>query len=129
MVNGETIRLDQTGGSLESFHIQDQDGLGTCYANAATVMLQSTLSDHPEVSYLQLAMISKIDKIENLKKSFAQKNEAPIFAKPPSDPKETKNWSLVIDGGDICSTINKVKEYQTKGNAPALSFQCQVQWF
>lgn len=52
---GSAISLLAPGKSMANFKTQDQDGLGTCYANAASAILQSVLPGNPEVSYLHAA--------------------------------------------------------------------------
>ena len=56
IANGQVVRLDEAGGSLQNSKVQDQDGLGTCYANTASVLLQSALPNNPDVSYINLAL-------------------------------------------------------------------------
>lgn len=104
---GEIFRLDQKGKSLENFKAQDQDGLGTCYANAASVILQSKLPGHPEVSYLDLAINYKIDGINNQKLKLSQNSSVNIYTKE----KKSKLVPIVDDGGS-CLTIKKVIEHQ-----------------
>ena len=53
---GESLSLFDEGNSLENFKVQDQDGLGTCYANALTVSLQSQLPDNPSISYIHAGL-------------------------------------------------------------------------
>lgn len=102
--DGEIKRLDQPGKSLENFRTQDQDGLGTCYANTASVMLQSRLPGHPEVSYLNLAFM------------YAEKHEAPGVRQNGKDTGfkkkklPTDDDSFLVDGGFSCETIMAAKE-------------------
>ena len=65
MQNGEIIRVDEGNKSLANFRVQDQDGLGSCYANAASLLLQSALPNNPEVSYLHLATLYKTEGLKN----------------------------------------------------------------
>ena len=51
-----TIDLTQEGGSLEQFVTQDQDGIGVCYANTASAVLQGVLDDVNDISYFDLAI-------------------------------------------------------------------------
>lgn len=46
--------------SVMTFPVQDQDGLGTCYANSAAILLQGTLNSPEPLSYHQLALIHSI---------------------------------------------------------------------
>lgn len=53
---GKRVSLFETGKSLSTHKLQDQDGLGTCYANATSAVLKSVLPQHPDVSYLHAAV-------------------------------------------------------------------------
>lgn len=102
--DGTVERLDKTGMSLEKDRTQDQDGLGTCYANTASLMLQSRLPGNPEVSYLNLAFM------------YAEKVEAPKVRKNGTDtglrtkPADKKDDDFLIEGGFSCDAINTAKE-------------------
>lgn len=92
---GQVVRLDEEGGSLSKARVQDQDGLGTCYANTSSVLLQSSLPDSPEVSYLNLAL------------GYAEKNNKLAEGSYAFD----KDGEVTIStGGLICGTINHAKE-------------------
>lgn len=67
MSNGKTfvtvpenkvVSLFDPGKSLSTHKTQDQDGLGTCYANTTTAVLKSVLPGNPNVSYLHAALSS-----------------------------------------------------------------------
>jgi hypothetical protein len=102
--DGTTSRLDSAGGPLENFRTQDQDGLGTCYANTASVMLQSRLPGNPNVSYLNLAFM------------FAEKYEAPKVRQHGTDSgrreddKPGNEEPFLVDGGFSCDAINSAKD-------------------
>lgn len=102
--DGEVVRLDAPGKPLHNFRTQDQDGLGTCYANTASVLLQSKLKNNPEVSYLNLAFM------------YAEKHSAPAVRQNGQDsgfqPKKnpTDSDAFLIDGGFTCETIMAAKE-------------------
>lgn len=49
------VSLYDPGKSLHQVKQQDQDGLGTCYANTASLMIKSYHPDKPVPSYLDLA--------------------------------------------------------------------------
>jgi len=53
----KTVKLNAEGGPLENIGIQDQDGLATCFANTASLMLSASLPNHPKVSFLDLALL------------------------------------------------------------------------
>ena len=82
--NGESLRLDEKGKSLENFKVQDQDGVGTCYANTTSLILESLLDNHPQVSYLQVAAISKTSTLEELR-SDANAENFNIYVKEEND--------------------------------------------
>ena len=65
LLDGEVVRLDVKGKSLENFKVQDQDGLGTCYSNASSLLLHSAMGTTP--SYLMLAKNSGDRKSGELK--------------------------------------------------------------
>jgi hypothetical protein len=49
------------GGKVEMrFPMQDQDGLGTCYANSAALLLQGALQTSQPISYHQLALFHSV---------------------------------------------------------------------
>ncbi len=92
--DGTTVRLDTGSGTLVNARSQDQDGLGTCYANTASVLLQSALPESPNVSYINLA-IGYGEKVtgRNIKYSAYD-----------------TNGDMLITGGTICETIRVAKE-------------------
>ena len=120
--NNETVRIDQPGGSLENFRVQDQDGVGTCYANAASLLLQSKIEGHPEVSYLHLASMYKSEKLEKDKAEAKISGNYDVYAKAEIDPHkavvpgaDSMKWSLGIDGGFSCEVIdNAIKVQKNK---------------
>lgn len=76
---------------LKDYAVQDQDGLGTCYANVGALMLQHKLNLNKYPSYLQMSLSASIDKAES---SFISENNK-------------KKKQLFIEGGEICKTLNK----------------------
>lgn len=104
MAEGAQLRLDGTAGPLSNFKTQDQDGLGTCYANTASVMLQAKLAGHPDISYLNLAFM------------HAEKYTSPEVRKEGKDAgfrtkaRPTDDDSFLVDGGFSCATIMAAKE-------------------
>lgn len=115
--NGEILRLDEKGKSLENFKVQDQDGVGTCYANTTSLILESLLENHPQVSYLQVAAISKTSTLEQLR-SDAKAENFDIYAKQENDRR--KNWRLAIEGGTVCKVISELQKEQAKQNRALL---------
>ena len=59
---GQVFRLDQGDGPLSKAAVQDQDGVGSCYANQSSLLLQSVIPDHPNLSYLNLGLYYTNDK-------------------------------------------------------------------
>ncbi|MDD4975704.1 MAG: hypothetical protein PHY93_15210 [Bacteriovorax sp.] len=123
--NGEEIRLDIPGKSLETFKTQDQDGLGTCAANATSLLLHSLLPNNPDISYLQLASIYHQEDLNTKRDDARNKNEFEVYAKKivtangaavasgnSLEIAEMNRWQLGIDSANICSIIEKAKGYQ-----------------
>lgn len=96
--DGTISRLDQPGKSLGNARVQDQDGLGTCYANTASLMLQSVLPNNPEVSYLHLS-INRAEKL--VQKELKSQGKAQAFK---------DNGDLLLDAGVACESIKLAKE-------------------
>lgn len=92
---GKVVRLDQGNGPLAKAAIQDQDGIGSCYANQGSLMLQSVIPGNPNLSYLNLGLYYATDyTVPNyLKKDYKTYNH---YA----------NANAVIDGGFSCKAIN-----------------------
>jgi|GEM_PF-690779 len=97
--DGQVVRLDGENGSLKNNRVQDQDGLGTCYANAASVVLHSAMPDAPNLSYINLAV--EYAESVNRNKSRRAYNDK----KNPEDKKQ-----MILDGGHVCETIEIAKQ-------------------
>ncbi|MBP9681914.1 MAG: hypothetical protein KBD76_10950 [Bacteriovorax sp.] len=95
LIEGEEIRLDASGKSLEKSRVQDQDGLNTCYANTASVMLQSALEGNPDISYLHIAL-AHADKVTS-------QLQGSTFA-------FQGNKKLLLDFGNTCDAINAARD-------------------
>ena len=95
--NVSNIRLDQKGGALSRLQVQDQDGLGTCYANAASLLLQAADPSHRRFSYLSMAM------------SYAQNTMTNEFGLGRWDPKD-KEYDFFFEGGFSCQVIDVVQK-------------------
>ena len=91
---GKVVRLDDASGPLENSSIQDQDGLGSCFANQASVMLQSVIPGNPDLSYLNLGLY------------YATDYTVPKFRKSTGNYTNVANGNGPIDGGFSCKTIN-----------------------
>ena len=94
--NGESVSLRDEGKSLADHEVQDQDGLGTCYANATSAVLKSVLPDHPDISYTNAALSSAShgwsQNWKNGKNNYIKNNE-----------------NHFISGGYVCETIAGLK--------------------
>lgn len=119
--NNEVIRLDAEGKSLEKFKTQDQDGVGTCYSNATSLLLHGVLPNNPDLSYLHMAAIYK--KTELSKKRNEYSGDKPFEVYASYDDKNTKvingesdlqKWNLGIDSGNVCGVVEQIKELQKK---------------
>ena len=119
MQDGEIIRVDEEGKSLGGYKVQDQDGLGSCYANAASLLLQSALPNNPEVSYLHLATLYKTENLKSLRSNAKSNGNYNIYAKEEKNSEKAingggsaKDWDLALDGGNTCAVISTVKNMQ-----------------
>jgi hypothetical protein len=89
------------------FPVQDQDGLGTCYANSVSLLIQASLGLENPPSYQQLALMYSVDKGDN--KNLINQDEG----------KDT----YAAEGGLVCDTFNAAKYY---GFCDARSFNLDV---
>ncbi|MBC7539315.1 MAG: hypothetical protein H7281_10870 [Bacteriovorax sp.] len=108
MVDNEEQRLDKNGGPLTQSRIQDQDGLGTCFANSTSVALQTALPGNPDVSYLQLAF-------SHAQKEYAPKNTAQRKDSAYIINLDGSRGNVLINGGQVCDTIKAVKDKKIGG--------------
>ncbi len=103
------------GGSRNSVNIpplqvQDQDGLGTCYANQASLLIQNALGRRQPVSYQQLGM------------AYAG-HRAQVLNLPNSSlvrVRDNGDRSFVTEGGDGCQAFAAARE---QGFCDSRSFQ------
>lgn len=109
MPEGLVVRLDRKGGPLEKSAIQDQDGVGSCYANQASIMLQSVIPTNPNLSYLNLGLYYATD--YTIPKLRGNQNSS--YMHPQSK-------GSVIDGGFSCKAINAALARQKQTNAGVL---------
>lgn len=114
--------MDAPGKSLANFKIQDQDGLGTCASNSASLLLHSNIEGNPSLSYIQLATIFKRSELNAKREELTKSNSSvfDVYAKKlqgtpgvvnPNAAQED-NWRLGIDGANVCGVIEKAKDYQ-----------------
>ncbi len=122
--DGVVVRLDEEGKPLHKARVQDQDGIGSCYANTASLMLQASLPDGPEVSYLNLALQygEKFNRTKDgsfaftraidpeatakLKKAEEEKKKNDRNYVPPTTPLEVYRDELLVEAGTVCNVIN-----------------------
>jgi hypothetical protein len=105
----EKVRIPETkkaslfdpGKSLSTHAIQDQDGLGTCYANATTAVLKSVLPSNPDISYAHAAIQSAT---RGWRSDWSKGNQKYLLEN------ESGKTRSVIEGGFICETIAALKK-------------------
>ncbi len=93
--DAKDFSLRSEGGSLANTKVQDQDGLGTCYANALSLALEANLG--VPASYQQLAILYGVN---------AHKGK-PATILPSAGSEGT---STFVDGGFSCEAFNVVKK-------------------
>lgn len=103
----EKVSLFDPGKSLSTHRVQDQDGLGTCYANATSVVLKSVLPNNPDVSYVNSALEAST---RGVNASWVSNNNR--FIRRNGDKVEDITY-----GGFTCRTVDAVK--QAGGACPA----------
>jgi hypothetical protein len=101
MRENEVVRLDKNNGPLVNARVQDQDGLGICFATSSSLALQSALPGNPDVSYLQLSF------------AYAQKEVVPSLKGNDSAFKE--NGETLISSGRLCKTIEAAQAGENSG--------------
>ncbi len=103
----DQVTLYDEGKSLQNFHIQDQDGLGVCYANATSTLLKSVLPNNPDVSYTHAALVSSTSGWRANTEWGTNSGKAKYLKSPEKD---------FTYGGYICETIAAL---QKRGGACA----------
>ncbi len=83
------------------FELQDQDGLGTCYANNMALMLEGELPGNPQVSYQQIAMAYGL--------SFNSYSDAPATRLPTSYVAPDGSTRSIVEGGWSCMAFDAVR--------------------
>lgn len=97
---GTAVSLRTAGNSLDKMTIQDQDGLGTCYANATTTILKSVLPTHPDISYSHAAIMGTT-------KGWSENWSS---GKNKYISKDDTNVDNFTGGGYVCETIAGMKK-------------------
>ncbi|HAZ12857.1 MAG: hypothetical protein A2X86_21840 [Bdellovibrionales bacterium GWA2_49_15] len=96
---GSSVTADYSirsgSGSLHSMRVQDQDGLGTCYANALSLALEANLGT--PVSAQQLAVLYGVNRNSTSGNAVTERY---------ADGMVKKNFA---EGGFTCDTFNIVK--------------------
>ena len=124
---GQIVRIDNGSGSLAKAALQDQDGIGSCYANQASLLLQSVIPNSPNLSYLNLALFYTADQ----KKKQRRNNLVNNSSNADSDKEYTKDitnqdGTITSEGGSgiwggfACDTINLAKEKQRTSKSGSL---------
>lgn len=96
---------------MDQFPVQDQDGLGTCYANASAVLLQGSLGLANPVSYHQLALAHAVSQ------NRAKENGRLVSLD------NSLSTRYAGEGGWVCRTIEAAKK---AGFCDASSFRLDV---
>jgi hypothetical protein len=99
----------RTSVAMNNFPVQDQDGLGTCYANAMGVVLQGSLGLSAPISYQQLA-IAHASRMSNVNTPLINKDSKDLYP-------------YAGEGGWACPTFEAAKAY---GFCPASDFPLDV---
>lgn len=93
-----SFSLRNSGKSLASMQVQDQDGLGTCYANSLSLALEAELGS--PVSYHEIA----------IRYGVARNASAPRARAVVSTDATTGRRSLINEGGWACEAFNALKQ-------------------
>ncbi len=107
---GTEVRIDKGTGSLAKAAVQDQDGLGSCYANQTSLLLQSILPGNPNISYLNLGLFYTQEK--NLPEARRSGNKFYTNERRSTDNTMINEGGSAIWGGTSCGTIELIKEKQ-----------------
>lgn len=97
--DGESKTLFEENGSLASHKTQDQDGLGTCYANTTSVVLKSVLPGNPDISYTHAA-------VQGSTKGILQDWSRGGAYLSTDENNQVQNFT---HGGSICNTVDALK--------------------
>ncbi|HLD99440.1 MAG TPA: hypothetical protein VJB59_04235 [Bdellovibrionota bacterium] len=120
--DGEVLRLDRPGQSLEHFTVQDQDGVNSCFANTASVLLEAALPNHPKLSFLQIGLMY-VDAILQSEKAAG---------KPTKFVVQGPNGALtsrIVEGGATCKAIEIIKERSKKGRGLCPRSRVPLEWY
>ncbi|MFP5386477.1 MAG: hypothetical protein ACLGHN_10390 [Bacteriovoracia bacterium] len=102
-----SLSLFEEGKSLATHKTQDQDGLGTCYANATSAVLKSILPDNPDVSFTHAALEASTNGWRQNWRTSPGKYVT----------KENESLSDFTSGGFLCETVGAMEN--SGGACPA----------
>lgn len=119
---GEVIRLDVPGKSLQNFKVYDQDGMGVCASTATSLLLQSVLPGNPALSYLQLASVHHRANLNSQKQELidAKAEQFSLYAKKLAvqngavnpNQKLDDGWEVAIEGANVCGVVAQAQIFQ-----------------
>ena len=104
IAESQSSTLFEKGKSLESQKTQDQDGLGTCYANTTSVVLKSILPNNPDISYAHAALVSSTD---GWRASASWNDNASRTKFVDKTSSEEQDFTY---GGYVCETVAALKK-------------------
>jgi hypothetical protein len=99
----KSVSYFDKSGPLSDFKIQDQDGLGTCYANALTAALKVSHSSHPDVSYLHASFLGSEARFKKEDKVIQEKTI-------DVNGMVVKINELFNHGGFVCGSFEAMKK-------------------
>lgn len=104
VAEAQSSSLFEKGKSLETQKTQDQDGLGTCYANTSSVVLKSILPNNPDISYTHAALASSTD---GWRASASWNDDASRTKFVDKVASEEQDFTY---GGYVCETVAALKK-------------------
>jgi len=105
--DGTKNSLFDSGRVLSTFKTQDQDGMGSCYANSLTVAIKATHKDHPDVSYIHASFLGTSSRLKGDKNFLVDPSTDKLF-----------NW-----GGSSCQNFDELKQKGGACDAKAVSLE------
>jgi hypothetical protein len=99
----KSVSLFEKGKSLETHRVQDQDGLGVCYANASSSVLKSILPGNPDLSYTQIALA-------NSTAGWSADTKWAGAGSKYVSTQDGKTKDFTADGGYMCQAIAAMKK-------------------
>lgn len=102
---------DAPKGSLQTHKMQDQDLLGTCYANAGSVALKSVLDGNPDISYVHAGFVAA----QNSSQEWKDGKGKYIVGKQQDEKGKDVDEDFT-SGGSTCQMVEQLKKH--KGACP-----------